>query len=308
MFPAGYRSLRRSLNRVPCVFGDIADGLFPQLDASSESGVVNSTSISVYIISKNEERRIGLAVRSVVSWADEVIVVDSGSTDNTVAIAEREGARVMFREWDGYGPQKHFAESQCRNKWVLNIDCDEEVTAELADEIQDAVNAAPADQAAFMIRITDLLPGELHPSWYAYSYRVLRLYNRDMGQMSMHQYQDRVKLREGKTTALRGRIYHHSFISWQATVHKLNFYTTQVAESRVEAGRVPSTFRLWTEFPLTFLKTWILRRLIFRGTMGMAMSVTVAYLNLLRLLKTKELAIAKQDVAVSLLADEGKAA
>lgn len=282
------------------------DGIFQHLDASPESRVVSSTPISVYLISKNEEQRIGRAIRSVESWADEVIVVDSGSTDDTVRVAESAGARVLFREWEGYGPQKRFAESLCKNAWVLNIDCDEEVTAGLAAEIQNSVNTATEDQAAFMIRITDLLPGESNPSWFAYSYRVLRLYNREKSQMSAHQYQDRIELHGGTTSALKGRIHHHSFVSWQATVEKFNFYTAQVAQSRVAAGKVPSTLRLWTEFPATFFKTWVLRRMIFRGTMGLAMSLSIAYLNLLRLLKTRELATANQPDTISVNAGAGE--
>lgn len=249
---------------------------------------MNAKPISVYLISKNEEHRIGVAIRSVASWADEVIVVDSGSTDKTVELAEQAGARVIFREWDGYGPQKRFAEAQCVNDWVLNIDCDEEVTAELAEELQQSVCNSPENQAAFMIRITDLLPGESNPSWFAYSYKVLRLYNRQFGRMSNHLYQDRVEIDGGQITSLTGRIHHRSFVSWQDTVAKFNFYTSQVAASRLDSNRRPPTLRIWTEFPATFFKAWILRRLIFRGTMGLAMSVTISYLNLLRLLKTRE--------------------
>lgn len=245
--------------------------------------------VSVYIITKNEEPRIARAIRSVMGWADEVIVVDSGSTDRTVQIAQSLGAHVLHRHWTGYGPQKRFAEDQCRNRWVLNIDADEEVTPELAAEIQQAVNTASEQQAAFQIRVTDVLPAEARPRWHAYSYDILRLYNRDFGRMSDHRYQDRVEIHGGKTSRLRGRILHTSFISWQATLDKINFYSSQVAQER--AGSKQSILfpvRLWTEFPLTFLKVWIGRRYILRGTAGLAMSITVAYLNLLRLLKTQE--------------------
>lgn len=245
--------------------------------------------VSVYIITKNEEPRVARAIRSAVDWADEVIVVDSGSTDNTVPLAESLGARVLHRDWTGYGPQKRFAEEQCRNRWVLNIDADEEVTPELASEIQQAVNTAREQQAAFQIRVTDLLPAESKPRWHAYSYDILRLYHRDFGRMSDHRYQDRVEIQSGVTSRLRGRILHTSFISWQATLEKINFYSSQVARERVhkkQSSLVP--LRLWTEFPLTFLKVWVGRRYILRGTAGLAMSITVAYLNLMRLLKTQE--------------------
>lgn len=243
--------------------------------------------VSVYVITKNEEARIARALRSVIDWADEVLVVDSGSSDRTVAIAEEIGARVLHRDWTGYGPQKRFAEEQCRHKWVLNLDADEEVSPELASEIADVITSNAC--AACRIRITDILPGESVPRWHAYSYHVLRLYHRDFGQMSDHPYQDRVAMFGGVTRALAGRIYHRSFVSWEATVTKINFYTTEVARVRARGGKTRFlSLRLWTEFPLTFLKLWIGRRYALRGRVGMAMSLTVAYLNLLRLLKTEE--------------------
>ncbi|MFY9255404.1 MAG: glycosyltransferase family 2 protein [Fuerstiella sp.] len=265
--------------------------------------------ISVYIITKNEEARIERALRSVLDWADEVIVVDSGSTDATVEIASRTSAKVLHRAWDGYGPQKRFAEEQCRNEWVLNIDADEEVSPELAAEMQLAVNSALENQAAFRIRVTDMLPGESTPKWHAYSYNILRLYNRDFGRMSDHRYQDRVEVNGGVTSTLRGRIYHRSFISWKATLEKINFYTSQVAMERVASGRLRlSSIRLWTEFPLTFLKIWVGRRYALRGSMGLAMSVTVAYLNLMRLVKTQEAIANSVQAATSASQPERKAA
>lgn len=258
---------------------------------------VSTVPVSVYIITKNEASRIRRAVASVIEWADEVIVVDSGSTDQTVEIAESFGVRVFHRDWEGYGPHKRFAEEQCRNRWVLNIDADEEVSSALADEIQDAVNRAVQGVAAFRIKVTDVLPTEQTPRWHAYSYRILRLYHRDYGRMSNHPYQDRVELKHGQIQDLKGRIHHRSFVSWKATLDKINFYTSQVGKERAARG-LPRLFtvRLWTEFPLTFFKIWFGRRFILRGSTGLAMSINIAYLNLMRLLKIQE--------AVQLAADQ----
>jgi glycosyltransferase involved in cell wall biosynthesis len=92
--------------------------------------------LSAFIIAKNEADRIPAAIKSVVGWVDEVIVIDSGSEDETVAVAESLGARVVFNEWPGYGLQKRFGEDQCRNDWLLNLDADEEITSALAAEIK----------------------------------------------------------------------------------------------------------------------------------------------------------------------------
>jgi glycosyltransferase involved in cell wall biosynthesis len=88
------------------------------------------TGFSCFIIAKNEARRIGEVIASVRDLADEVIVIDSGSTDGTQQIAQDLGARVIFNEWPGFGPQKRFGEDQCRNDWVLNLDGDEVLSDE----------------------------------------------------------------------------------------------------------------------------------------------------------------------------------
>jgi glycosyltransferase involved in cell wall biosynthesis len=245
-------------------------------------------SISVYIVAKNEADRIGRAIRSVVHWVDEVIVVDSGSTDDTVAVAEQAGARACSRAWTGYGPQKRYAEDQCRNDWLLMLDADEEVSPALAAEIQE-IFRLPVNVDAFRMRVTDILPGERRPKWFAYSYEILRLYNRKHGRCSNHVYQDRVVIEGNNLGELDGRIWHHSFRSWESHVAKLNFYTSQVAQDRVHRRIKLLRLRLFTEFPLQFLKVYLGRRFCLRGSQGLAMSLTVAYLNLLRLLKTAEL-------------------
>lgn len=257
--------------------------------------------ISVYIVTKNEADRVGRAVRSVVDWVDEVIVVDCGSEDATVLVAAEAGARVIYNAWQGYGPQKRFGEEQCRNDWVMNLDADEEVSPELAREIQSDFAEALPNCAAFQMRVTDMLPGEKRPKWFAYSYEIMRLYNRRHGRCSNHVYKDRVEMATGTVRELRGRIWHHSFRDWESTVKKLNFYTSQVAEDRVRRKVRFLPLRLFTEFPLQFLKCYVGRRFMFRGAMGLAMSVTVAYLNLLRLLKTDEAQrqLAREGVAVN---------
>ena len=244
--------------------------------------------ISVYIVAKNEAGRIGRAVRSVVEWVDEVIVVDSGSEDATVVEATEAGARVIYNAWDGYGPQKRFGEEQCRNNWLMMLDADEEVSPELAREIRSKFRGMLPSCVAFRMRVTDMLPGEARPKWFAYSYEIMRLYDRRHCRCSNHAYKDRVELGTGQVVDLTGRIWHHSFRNWEATITKINFYTSQVARDRVHRKLPLLRLRLFTEFPLQFLKCYFGRRFFLRGAMGLAMSITVAYLNLLRLLKTDE--------------------
>lgn len=258
------------------------------MSETTPSPAANRCPISVYIVAKNEADRIERAIRSVVDWVDEVIVIDSGSEDETVHVASEAGARVLYHPWPGYGPQKRFGEEQCRNEWLFNLDADEEVSPELASEIQSHFRSQLPSGIAFQMRVTDMLPGEKRPKWFAYSYEIMRLYDRRHGRCSNHAYKDRVEMSTGTVNQLNGRIWHHSFRDWESTVRKLNFYTSQVAEDRIHRKMRWLPLRLFTEFPLQFLKCYVGRRFALRGSMGLAMSVTVAYLNLLRLLKTDE--------------------
>ena len=91
--------------------------------------------ISVFIITKNEEDRIENIIKAVKNFADEILIIDSGSSDKTLEKSQALGAKTYFNQWNGYGQQKIFGEQQCRNNWILNIDADEEVSHELSQEI-----------------------------------------------------------------------------------------------------------------------------------------------------------------------------
>ncbi|MCP5145360.1 MAG: glycosyltransferase family 2 protein [Gammaproteobacteria bacterium] len=125
--------------------------------------------ISVFVIALNEADRIGRTLASVADWADEVIVIDSGSTDGTCDIARAAGARVISHDWPGYGQQKIFGEQQCRNRWLLNLDADEVVSPALADSIRSFINGDTTGigAAAFrwqMVHWRDPKPRRLAPS------------------------------------------------------------------------------------------------------------------------------------------------
>src|SRR5918998_2158533 len=109
--------------------------------------------VSVFIIAKNEADRIGDTIRAVRDLTDDLIVVDSGSTDGTQAVAETLGARVIHNAWPGYGPQKRFAEELCRHPWLLNLDADEVVPPDLAAEIRGLFMDGEPGRQAYRIRI-----------------------------------------------------------------------------------------------------------------------------------------------------------
>ncbi|QDG79277.1 glycosyltransferase family 2 protein [Labrenzia sp. PHM005] len=246
--------------------------------------------LSVFIIAKNEADRIPSAIKSVIDWVDEVIVIDSGSTDETVAVSETLGAKVIHNDWPGYGPQKRFGEDQCRNDWLLNLDADEEITPELAEEIK----AKFADNSyqsadAWRIMIRDVFAHEASPAPWAYGYHQIRLYDRRKGRFSASTVHDTVRPEEGaRLSNLNGVMAHRSDRSLEFQVGKYNRYSDmQVADMRAR-GRKLSRLRLLTEFPVSFFKGYFARRYWKYGWWGVILAINYAHGRFLRIAKAYE--------------------
>ena len=137
--------------------------------------------ISVFIITKNEEDRIENIIKAVKNFADEILIIDSGSSDKTLEKSQALGAKTYFNQWSGYGQQKIFGEQQCRNNWILNIDADEEVSNELSQEIIGIFSQKIAENVAgFKIKIVNKFRFEERPKKLAYFYNQFRLYRKDV--------------------------------------------------------------------------------------------------------------------------------
>jgi glycosyltransferase involved in cell wall biosynthesis len=244
--------------------------------------------ISVFIIAKNEVDRIGTAIRSVRDWVDEVHVIDSGSSDNTLAISSSLGATTHFRAWTGYGPQKVYGESLCRNNWVLNLDADEEITPELRDEIVTLFERGEPPCTGYWMRRTELYNFHERPHPWAPTSHWVRLYRKDRAGYKDSPVHDTVEIREGRTGHLRSRFWHRSFRSFRHHVDKVNSYSSAQAEDRFRKGRDPSWLTLLLTPPLAFLKCFFLRREFVNGIDGVLISYMYAFQRFIRLAKTRE--------------------
>ena len=242
--------------------------------------------ISVFIIAKNEADRIERAIASVSDWVDEVLVVDSGSTDATVAIAEGLGARVLFNEWEGYGQQKIFSEAACKHNWILNIDADEEVGRPLRKEIEAVFADGPPRVSAFKMYWKLVLFDEEVPKRLAPVSDFIRLYDRRKSGFRNSTVHDSVVVREGETGELNELIYHRTFRSLEHMAEKLENYSTMQAEDMLQRGRRPSRVRVLFEYPLNFLKFYFLRTYWIYGMNGVRASHIYARGRLKRLTKT----------------------
>lgn len=245
--------------------------------------------ISVFIIAFNEADRIGRTLRAVRELTDDLIVVDSGSSDATREIAEQLGARVIVNPWPGYGPQKRFAEEQCRHDWMLNIDADEVIPANLAAEIAAQFRNGDPAVDAYEIRIAEIFPGEGAPHPLAYALAPVRLYRRSKGRYSPSTVHDRVDLAAGaRVRRLKGIIHHFSVRSLGEQLAKLNSYTDALADDLDIRGQSVSTLRLFLEFPASFLKAYIGRRHFVRGLYGFMTAMNFAFYRYLRVAKHVE--------------------
>ena len=242
--------------------------------------------LSVFLITLDEADRLGRTLQAVRSLSDDLVVVDSGSTDETRDVARALGARVVERAFDGYGPQKRFAEGLCRHGWLLNLDADEVLPADLATEIAALFAGGEPEADAYRIRIAEIFPGEGAPHPLAYALAPVRLYRRDRGSYNPSPVHDRVDLAAGaRVGRLRGTIHHYSVRSIGDQMRKLNAYTDQLAADLDARGERLSVFRLILEFPANFLKAYIGRRHALRGVYGFMTAMNFAFYRYLRVAK-----------------------
>ncbi|MEW6656018.1 MAG: glycosyltransferase family 2 protein [Aquificota bacterium] len=210
--------------------------------------------LSVLIRTKNEERNIGRAIRSVLPLADEIVVLDSGSTDRTVEIAKNLGAKVFFKEWEGYDKQLNYGIGLCSKDWVLVLDADEEVSSELRESIRKELKN-PSYEVYKLCRKTFYLGDFLNHAWYP-EWRV-RLFKKGKVRFEGELHESVVF--EGKAGKLKGDIYHYSYKSLEDQYLKTVKYAKIMANRMKEEGKKFRLYSLifnplWHFFKIYFLK------------------------------------------------------
>jgi len=240
--------------------------------------------LSVYLVTLNEELRLEKTLKAASKVADEIIVVDSGSTDKTEKIAKKFKAKFIFHKWKNISSQKHFAQNKCANDWVLSLDSDEVLSDELINEIKQIKKKPTAD--AYKIKIRDMLPGDKKPRCFAKTYNQVRLYDRTKSNMPDDLTHDRVVLGESvKVEQLKPIIHHYSYVSLAQLWFKLNMYTDELVKVAVEKNKKYSKLRLYTEMPRQFLFYYFMRRYCLYGTCGFWMATSYAYFRFLKIAK-----------------------
>lgn len=241
--------------------------------------------ISAVIITFNSERVLPEVLRFL-TWCDEVVVVDSGSTDCTLNIANRFGCRVICRAFDGFGTQKGFAVDQARYDWVLVVDADEVVTPELCYEIRQRVGHEKA--VGYEVPISLVFLGKLMRYGGEYKMPHLRLFNRQYGNYNTNQVHEDVVLK-GPVARLQNHMLHYSYGSLHEYFEKFNRYTTAGAKDLVVRHKKGSLFQIIFRLPVTFLKQYILKLNFLNGYPGFVWSLFSAMYPVVKYAKLREM-------------------
>lgn len=251
--------------------------------------------ISIFIITKNEADRILNVINCVKIFADEIIVIDSGSSDNTTEIALKAGAKVIYNEWNGYGAQKIFGEEHCKNDWILNIDADEEVSKELAEEIIEIFLHNKQDRFwGFRVKIVNKFLFEEKPKKFAYFYNQLRLYNKQFAGFKNSTIHDSVELKikdNTKISQLSNIIYHQSFRSFAHWIEKINSYSSMQAQDAFLKKKKSSILKILLIPTFAFFKAYIIRRYFIYGFDGLIYSYLFAFSRFVKAIKIREIFI-----------------
>lgn len=238
------------------------------------------------VITKNEAADIGQALTSV-AWADEIVVVDSESTDDTTAIARQYTDRVIVRAWPGYIAQKNFAASVASHDWILSLDADERVTPALASDIKSALAGAPSHAAFRMPRVTWHLGRWVRTTdWYPDDQ--LRLYDRRSAEWTGKYVHEAVSVR-GTSGRLRGELQHYAYRDIADHLETIDRYTTYAARQMHESGRRTGWLQLVGHPPLAFLRNYLARGGIRDGIPGFIISAMNSYYVFLKFAKLWEL-------------------
>lgn len=242
--------------------------------------------LTVTVITRNEAEHLDAALGSV-GWADEIVVVDAESTDDTVAIARRHTPRVEVRPWPGYSAQKNYAASVASNDWILSLDADERVTPDLGEEIRHLLESDPPRRGYRVPRVTWYLGRWIRSTdWYP-DYQ-LRLYDRRAARWNTRRVHESVEA-DRPPGLLRHELQHYAYRDISHHLATIDRYTTLAAEQWLAEGRRANGFGMFFHPRFAFIRNYILRGGFRDGSAGLLVSRLNAYYVFLKLAKLWEM-------------------
>lgn len=246
-------------------------------------------SLSVVIITYNEEVNARDCLESC-AFADEIVIVDSFSTDRTVEICQEYTDRVVQEKWRGFGRQKNFAIEQAKGPWIFNLDADERITPALGAEIEAITTADALDPAGYFVARQNYFGGRWvrHCGWYP-DYN-LRLFRKGIGWFNERAVHESVELVDSARAGyLNNPIEHHTYESVSDFMERLERYTTLAAEEAFKAGKRGSLADLACRPLFTFLKMYLLRKGFLEGSLGFTLSGLYAIYTYVKYAKLREM-------------------
>ena len=240
--------------------------------------------LSAIVITRNEAHNLHDCLQSMQGLADEIIVVDSQSTDATVNIALQHGAKVSQpADWPGFGLQKNRALDLATCDWVLSIDADERVTPELAAEIKQVLQATHTDVAYKLPRLSSYCGKFIHHSGWQPDY-VLRLFKRGTARFSDDLVHERVVTQQ-PVHALQNHLLHYSYLSFSQVLQKVDAYSSASANHAYARGKRSSISGAVGHGAWAFFRTYVIRRGFLDGAHGLALAISNAETSYYKYLK-----------------------
>lgn len=252
--------------------------------------------LSCYIRTLNESRRIAEVIEAAFQASSEVVIVDSGSTDGTVEIAEKAGARVVrIDEWPGNGYQKRLGEEACRNNWLLDLDADEVVTPELAKAIRALFADGEPAHSVYELKLVNVPP--VGKPWWSFNHSWRRkLYDRRVVRMPEHRAWDQLPISKAKRLPrVDGAILHYAFRDLTHVIYKRNRVSSRRAADSKRKSKPELIARVWLAMPVYFLRHYFTRGLWRAGTYGFVFAINSAHGRWLRDAKQFEMTLMDEE-------------
>jgi len=243
--------------------------------------------LSVAMITRNEERILETTLKSVMDFADEIVIVDSGSTDRTEEIAKKYSVKFYKEDWKGYGLQKNSAIEKCSGDWILNIDADEEISHELRAKIIDIKNNEQEKKVFEINFLSTCFGKEIKYGGWSNFYRI-RLFRKNAGKFNDNMVHEEFETQE-KIYVLKEQIRHHTYITLEEYFDKFNRYSTEGSLEYFKRSKKYNWYQIFFNSGFVFFKNYILRLGILDGVEGYLLAKATAMQTMTKYYKLKEL-------------------
>jgi glycosyltransferase involved in cell wall biosynthesis len=243
----------------------------------------SAIALSVLIRTKNEADRLARTLAAALPLGAEIVVLDAGSTDDTVAIAHAYGARVIENPWPGFGPQRHFGEARCGHDFIFSLDADEVLTPELVGEIR-AAFLGGAPPRLMIVRKAVVFPHHDRPPPWPFCHEQILIYDRRIARTGPNPNWDKLEIAVGEAPVrLTNPLWHYSLRDLNHAVSKALMVARLAAETQPARSRLALGLRLPLEFPVAFVKYYLVRRYFLAGFDGLVYGIVGAFSRFIRI-------------------------